>query len=483
MIVKISLRNIFRNKKNSLLIIIFMTFICAFFITGYSIIDTVQSGLKNSFKNSITGDMVIAANSDESFGLLGSNTPVIGELFLVPTLKNHSAILEKTQELPEIDSTVSQISGAAALDISGKRYPVSFFGIDFNDHFSFFPELILESGRFPGFGEHGIMLSKQMLSRIESERGRKLDTGDELKLTSLGSAGFKIRQLELIGVYSYAQSNSLMEPIVLIDAQSARKLNSILITQTDMDIPEENTDLLDIDFDSMFFHDDSSAGSFDNDDANVFSMLNSMSQSAEARPPENDDGSWQFIIVNLRPGVSYNAAKKAIAHSLRDFDIRLLDWKQASGQSAIFGWYMQILFYVGLIVAIVTGCIGIVNMILASMFTRYNEIGLIRSIGGQKILIIRLLLYEYIALSLVGYCVGVIAARIIAFLINHGNISFSNEILRSMFGGSVIRYMLTFKAVAITLVLALLLGVISSLYPVFKASSVQPASAISRGPL
>lgn len=116
-------------------------------------------------------------------------------------------------------------------------------------------------------------------------------------------------------------------------------------------------------------------------------------------------------------------------------------------------------------VALLVGGVAIANVMVMSVLERRMEIGVRRSIGATRKEIRYQFLLESVLLSGVGGLVGVLlGAGITLGYTEYSNIVFSIPILQVL--GAII--------------LALLIGALSGVYPAIKASKIQPAEAVRK---
>ncbi len=116
-------------------------------------------------------------------------------------------------------------------------------------------------------------------------------------------------------------------------------------------------------------------------------------------------------------------------------------------------------------VALLVGGVAIANVMVMSVLERRMEIGVRRSIGATRKEIRYQFLLESVLLSGVGGLVGVLlGAGITLGYTEYSNIVFSIPILQVL--GAI--------------VLALLIGALSGVYPAIKASKIQPAEAVRK---
>ncbi|MCW8966578.1 MAG: ABC transporter permease, partial [Candidatus Pacearchaeota archaeon] len=152
--------------------------------------------------------------TDISMSIFGANTPAIGEFFTIPVLKNYNEIISILGECDEIDSYSSQITGVAVADVKNRRYKCLIFGIDPDNYFSLFDGITIQQGRFLTPGERGGMITASFAEQITKESQKKLTIGDPILLNTLGRTGFKIREVPLVGIYTYTGMQLPMNELI-----------------------------------------------------------------------------------------------------------------------------------------------------------------------------------------------------------------------------------------------------------------------------
>ena len=124
----------------------------------------------------------------------------------------------------------------------------------------------------------------------------------------------------------------------------------------------------------------------------------------------NDDA-VDFIDVELYPGQDPNAVKREILavthgteHALVYTRVEFEGWINAIVDKFFLLNYMQ------LVVAVIVAVVGIANTLVISVAERHREFGVIRSIGGYRSQIRKMVLLEAFSIAVVGVMVGSIAA-------------------------------------------------------------------------
>lgn len=124
------------------------------------------------------------------------------------------------------------------------------------------------------------------------------------------------------------------------------------------------------------------------------------------------------------------------------------------------------------LIAILIAMVGVMNTVLMSVLERWQEIGIMKSMGAMTSHIFKLIWFETILLTFVGGVIGSIMSWILA--------SVTDTLIRS-----VLPYSPTSSLVQIDLLLALkaigiimTIGIISGIYPAWKAAKIRPIEAI-----
>jgi putative ABC transport system permease protein len=196
------------------------------------------------------------------------------------------------------------------------------------------------------------------------------------------------------------------------------------------------------------------------------------------RTPSGDDG-VQSISVQLTADTDMNGTIEQIKTILRrrhhiraadkdDFTVysqeQALDLaEQVTGVFTIF---------LGAIsgISLVVGGIGIMNIMLVSVTERTREIGLRKAIGAKKRDILLQFLLEAATLSLAGGGVGILIGWGISTIISMISIS-----------GQTINSAVTSDIVLLAISVSAGIGLISGIYPAFRAAALDPINALHYG--
>ena len=124
------------------------------------------------------------------------------------------------------------------------------------------------------------------------------------------------------------------------------------------------------------------------------------------------------------------------------------------------------------IIAVLIAMVGVINTILMSVHERFQEIGILKTIGAMPWDIFKLVWTETLILCSSGGILGIILALILSRI--------SDVVIRSILpyapsGGLVL---IDIKLALITFIAILCIGLLSGFYPAWKAGRIRPLEAI-----
>ncbi len=115
------------------------------------------------------------------------------------------------------------------------------------------------------------------------------------------------------------------------------------------------------------------------------------------------------------------------------------------------------------LIAMISGGVGIMNVILATIYARTKEIGIRRAIGASKADIFWQFSFEAIALNILGACAG--------YIITLFAIDYTSKIIKMQTDLDVYAILYAFLLAGIT-------GFLFSLYPAIKAAGMNPIESL-----
>ena len=237
-LIKIAFRNLLQHKAKTLIIGSLIVVGTIILVIGNSVLDTAVKGIRNTFINGYTGNIVITAKSGESVSLFGSLEDQALILFgattyvnsQIPKLLDYPKIITYLEQHPQVSGFSSQIFGLGLINCNLHVEDVygadsMFFGIDPVQYRKLFPEnMEIIEGRFLNPGEKGMLISedkKEELSRYFGYTG----VGNNVRLYGTGATSFRIREIPVVGVFKLKnKSNDMLNKICFVDENTLRSL-------------------------------------------------------------------------------------------------------------------------------------------------------------------------------------------------------------------------------------------------------------------
>lgn len=188
--------------------------------------------------------------------------------------------------------------------------------------------------------------------------------------------------------------------------------------------------------------------------------------------------SVQSIVVMLDKTKETNEVKKQLIQAFRakNFDLEVKSWDEISDFYTKTVTLFNRLFLIIKIVIIVVVILSIFNTMNMAVLERVSEIGTIMAMGTKRKGVLKLFMYEGIALGVIGGAIGVILGAVVTYFISVVGIPMPPP------PGATMSFLSTPKVVPSMMVFAFVLSIItaliSSLYPAYTASRLEIAEAL-----
>lgn len=494
-LIKIAIRNLREHKAKTLIIGIIISIGIFILILGNALLDSAALGVRKSFIENYTADIMVRAVSKTPAELtgMGGGPPGMSETRNVPY---YSEVYEYLSNLEGVASAHSQVASFSTMDLGDEKGAFTLlFGIEPESYLNTFPDNIeITEGRFLQPGEAGLVIGQKILDEIKSELDIELKLGEILTLQGGfgggGGFGIKLREVPLVGVFKFKTDNSSLENMSFIDVQTLRSMMGMTIgTSAVIEISAEDTALLGSGEDSMFSEEDMFGGDMFGDDMvddagtgadiDFENVLGDTSNREMLAQP--DSGAWHYTLLRLE---NSNDVPKMIMEinnwfAENDIPAQAVDWKQASGALGSISSAFKIIFNWIVIIIAVVAVIIIMNTLVISVIERTSEIGTMRALGAQRKFVRKMFIAETMTISFVFGTIGLLLGLASIGFLNVAGLKSSNDIFKLIFGSSELYPVIGFGSIVFAYVIMLLIGVISSLYPVSVALKISPVKAIS----
>ncbi|MDD3903433.1 MAG: hypothetical protein PHO09_07135, partial [Sphaerochaeta sp.] len=314
-LIRIAFRNMYQHKAKSFIIGGLLILGVIILIIGNAIIDSATNGLRESYIESFTGDVMVSGNSEDPFSIFGTESMELTAEAEVPTIPEYETILSKVQSDPRVLSATSMVTSAALVTADREEDALSdieedsenmvfglVFGVDPSTYFDTFPSIVLEEGRTIHPEESAVMLTREQLDRLNEKYDREFKLGDSLLLTGF-TGGMRIREVSLVGVYKRGEVAG-EAPFLITDIDTARVLSGLTLRiDENIELSDDQTNLLQRDDLDDLFSDDLFSGMIDDSigmSADVaYDSAASLLGDTQQRDILNttDTGSWHFILI------------------------------------------------------------------------------------------------------------------------------------------------------------------------------------------
>lgn len=148
-------------------------------------------------------------------------------------------------------------------------------------------------------------------------------------------------------------------------------------------------------------------------------------------------------------------------------------WEKLSPFFAIARMIEVMTFFVKLMLIAVV-LISIMNVMIMAVYERIREIGTIAAIGTLPGKILSMFIVEGFCLGAIGVVVGNLVGLVIIFIVNIAGIKFDFGMQKDL----VLSPTIALPDLLITSIIVILVSVIASLQPAFKASRMEPIKAL-----
>jgi ABC-type lipoprotein release transport system permease subunit len=501
LVFKIAWRNLFRHKGKSI-IIGSILFLGALIMTlGNATAIGMQKGVEENIVRGFTGHIILVSDQETKDNVLF--TPMAKPLKILRDYEQIAALLRQQDYVKDFIPMTR--GGVAILGGSGMNFLLS-FGCNFEDFQRVFghPVEALE-GQLLTNGDHGLLINEKSRENLHKMQGywlvpagQQLDKDhlskearaelpglpvrSDLALGGFGEPNSTDMTLPVKAITRFKSLNNLMQEISIMDIESFRQIFGYYTAADVVEhLPPEQEKLLASGEEDLF-------GSGDIFTSGSSSTVAELEKTIRAEVPaarqiNYDNAAYNYVSILLKPGEDLGRAVGRTRQLMKDggLPVKVLSWKQASGQVAQLADILRMIINVFVILLFFVAIIIIMNTLSMTALERTEEFGMMRAVGARKGFITRMFLSETVALSAAFGGAGILVGALVAWLMHPlGITAGSSEILELLFGGEVFQPTLGVGGVAGGIVALGVVTVLSVLYPLVVARRITPLDAINR---
>ncbi|MEN6297939.1 MAG: ABC transporter permease [Rectinema sp.] len=478
--------NLGLHRRKSLLIGMIMGLGILILFLGNSLIDTALSGLQRMFVQGYTGDLMVTGPTEFSTTVLGETAGSEEVLPHIAQIKKYEDFLASRKD---VASTLPLLSGQASFGIGEAELGSGYcFGVNVDDYRDFFPDNVtLMNGEWPAENDGPwVLLSEPTLALLNKSASSPVKPGTKIIMTALAnSAGTVIREVTVKGVIKFNQSNQQLSGITLVDADTMRDLLGFASLRDGAPVlsGQEAAFVTSFDPDSLF--NDLFAGSGGTAATGSASAAEASGQGAAVSSAQTSVQAevvpaWQFLLVRVKPGASSSrllSDLSAFSKQIDDGD-RVQDWIAGAGKVARTAVTIRLAFDLLVAVVAVVVIMIMMNVLVISVNERLYEIGTLRAIGAKRRVVRNMILYETTFLALIAGAAGLLIGLVLLLVLGKVGIRAPNLFFEALFGGQVLRPMVSGGAAIRAFLWILAMGLGASWYPTIVALRIEPVVAM-----
>lgn len=472
-VLRMAFRNLKEHRRKSLTVGLIVAAASMLFVLGSSLLESATAGLRKSYRDRFTGDLYVTAKSPKKITAFGWDDPgSMGEP--LPLLPRHDEVKAFAATIPGVEALASRSVAFVQVskEDSDAKGATLLMGVDPAEYARAFPEAFaLAEGASFGPEGSGLLAS----SFLERGMGEAAGPGGAVLLSSVGM-GSSIREERVLGVLPRDGANPFLNMTSYVGIDSVRGLLGHYEGEGGAAeaaaAPAPALDEAEL-FGGEAVVEAEGAG------IDAAALVASLASSGS---PRTDASAWQSLVLKVRPEREVPAVREALESFLarEGIEAQVRGWEEGAGMLASSVLAMKRIFYYVCAVVAMVALLVIMNALVISVTERTGEIGTMRAIGASRGFVTRLIVSETLILSAASGLAGAAAGAGVVGLLSIRGIPAGNFLLRVMFGGPVLRPVLSAAAVGLCLLAVLAIGAAASWYPTKVALRVNPATAMIR---
>lgn len=218
----------------------------------------------------------------------------------------------------------------------------------------------------------------------------------------------------------------------------------------------------------------------------IYKTTNAMFDQMNAFVLKNDiapvagftSGEAHEIGIILKEEVNARHFRDEIKEKLPELNV--MCWQDLAPDASMSSEYMNMYYYIIMGFILFALAFGIINTMLMAILERTKELGMLMAIGMNKKKVFRMIMLETIFLTMVGAIVGMILGYFVILITSHTGLDFSSvgEGFEAMGWSAMVYPEIELQFFIGVTILVIITGILSSIIPARKALSLKPIEAI-----
>ncbi len=209
------------------------------------------------------------------------------------------------------------------------------------------------------------------------------------------------------------------------------------------------------------------------DEANIFVRNSDISRLTGLNGTEGHE-----IAILLDKNENTEKTTKILSSKFPGLEVK--NWHQLSPEAGYLVSAMNQYMFIFMIVILIALCFGIINTMLMVIMERVHELGMLMAIGMNRLKVFYMIMLETVFLSFTGGIIGIIIGYTVTKYSEKAGIDlfFWKEAFAEIGFSSYVHPFIDSGTMVITAVMVIIAGIISALYPAYKALKLNPSEAI-----
>ena len=193
-----------------------------------------------------------------------------------------------------------------------------------------------------------------------------------------------------------------------------------------------------------------------------------------------DEGLALSTAVLLHDESKIDQTKLVLADALSkaNLQLKVVDWKQASGLIGQLFQLVRAVLFVAIFIIFAVALVIINNSMLMATLERVREIGTMRAIGAQRSLVLSMFVTETFLLCALAGGLGVLMSIGLLSYLNGAGIPAANDMMMFMFSGPRLFPNYAGHHLMVGFVIILVVSVLATVWPARVATRVAPIEAM-----